>query len=217
MGILKQYLQRALADTLSFLDWSPKQIVWPILVLVGFFFSSFWVETEQDSIEKALKFEILIYVVRTLVPVCGFAFLMFCWNLACAPFRIERDAHNITKKKLSSSDGVSLSENLRRFVENRDYFTLKETACLIAGTEISEGSLTGVAAGYLYDIKKQISDRSIPTLKTAKAMGTLAIFASQIDGDYDNIPSHTQISKSTLGTLSTEYDTIIPSITDEDV
>lgn len=84
----------------------------------------------------------------------GSLVLLFFWNLACSPYRLERDAHVKTRQELEriEPDGIRLSE----FVKSRTFFTLKEAACLKARTPITNDAVTGAASGYLHDLKKKV-------------------------------------------------------------
>lgn len=96
--------------------------------------------------------ELQLWLYSAAGGVIGFT-LLFLWNLACAPYRIERDAHATTKEQLrTAAPATSLAE----FVAGRDVFTMKEAACIKAGSQITHGELTGPASGYLYDLKKMV-------------------------------------------------------------
>ena len=66
----------------------------------------------------AVQDEIFLYITYTLIPIGSFAALLFLWNLLCAPYRIEKDAHNNTKNKLSNALKQIPSKRVRRLTDD---------------------------------------------------------------------------------------------------
>lgn len=137
-------LKRALFDT-----FSGQMVALGVLVIGGLLSLAYLFVIESPTVAA----EEIPYVSGAIFGAFGALFLLFLWNLACAPYRIERDAYNETKKLIGvAASGVPLAE----FIASRESFTLKEAACIKAASPITHGELSGPAAGYLRDLKKKV-------------------------------------------------------------
>ena len=136
-----KYIRRAFSDTFK---GQLSAIV--VLVLGGALSLLYLYITESANV----ALEEIPYVSGAIFGAFGALFLLFLWNLACSPFRIERAAHRETKLLLPNAP------SLPEFIASREFFTLKEAACIRAGQPISHGDLSGPASGYLYDLKKMV-------------------------------------------------------------
>lgn len=139
------YIKRAWLDTLK----GQFQAIF-VLVVGGVLALVYLHQTEG----KSVAVEEVPYFWGALFGALGALLLLFLWNLACSPYRIERDEHNRTKEKLAAErPSVASTEE---FVRSRNDFTLREAACLLAGVAIKNSELTGPSDGYLYDLRKKI-------------------------------------------------------------
>jgi hypothetical protein len=98
-GRVTETLKKALADTLDFFGWSPRQLFVPaLLLLVGWGFPSQWAPTPEAPLE-----EVMLWLTYTFAPFGTFAILLFAWNLVCAPYRLqklENDALRVENQRL---------------------------------------------------------------------------------------------------------------------
>ena len=145
--MLVTILKKALSGTFKW-QWEP---------FVGVFFGSsiawgYLYHTEG----KQVAFEEVPFLIATIVGGAGSLFTIFLWNLICAPYRLERDAHNETKEKLLQASYGHQKLSLQDFISSRDSFTVKEAACILVGQPITSGELLGVAAGKSTDIKRKL-------------------------------------------------------------
>ena len=141
------HLKRAWRDTNRLLGGTATYIAFVVLPALGL-----GLHYLADGVAP-MSDEANIWALYMLAPL-GIAFLaMFLWNLACSPYRIMRDERNALSLKLR--DQVP-QMSLHEFWKSREYFTVKETSCLLARVPISNGELTGIASGQLYDICKKI-------------------------------------------------------------
>ena len=100
------------------------------------------------------------YWEAVVVETFGSLLLLFLWNLACATYRIERDAHTETKRLVSCG---RINASLIDFVASRHTYSLKEADCIKVGEPVINGEVTLPAAGYLRDLKRMvISDELKP-------------------------------------------------------
>lgn len=116
---------------------------------------------------EAMSAELYVWVIYALAP-SGLIFtLLFAWNFACAPFRIERDKRVELEAKLSEFTGVGAA-SIEEIVRGRDRFPMWEAACLLAGVPAQKNP-TGMASSYLYRIKKTIlEDREAAGYRNVK-------------------------------------------------
>lgn len=93
----------------------------------------------------------------------GPVLIYFFWNLACAPYRIERDAHRVTKSDLEEirkKIGIPINWSVW---SSRNYFTVLEAAHILAGVEPTNGTLQGPVSAYLQEIKWAIQEDKLKT------------------------------------------------------
>jgi hypothetical protein len=105
----------------------------------------------------------------------------------------------------------------RRFVERREVFTLAESACLLAGTEIRHNEITGTASSYLYDIKKRILEESLVPLNAGKHEISSILMDERIlslgmGGVRRELRNDLEISKQALAELAVEFEVEIPGL-----
>lgn len=112
------------------------------------------------------------FIIGAIVGTVTFVSVLFLWNLACAPYRIMKDQRDDLSSKLGDQEGQM---SLQEFWSSRDYFTVKEVSCLLAGVPISNGEILGIASGHLYDICKRIFEGEL------KPRGLTKIQAHSLD------------------------------------
>lgn len=139
---MKQHLTRAIRDT--FADKAETFV----LSLLGMLIMLLSLLALED---KTVVLEEMPFVAAGLIGSFGALFLLFLWNLACAPYRIERDALKVAEGKLGD---LEPSTEQIAFYAHRDSFTLKEAACLLANEPLTRGEVVGLSAGYLSDLEK---------------------------------------------------------------
>ena len=145
-------LKRALSDT-----FSGQFVALAVLVVGGFLSLAYLFVIESPTVAA----EEIPYVSGAIFGAFGALLLLFLWNLACAPYRIERDAYESCKDEMSRITGLKSGQSMAEFWDSRGYFTVKEVSCLLAGVPISNGEIVGIAGGHLYDICKKISQGEI--------------------------------------------------------
>ena len=87
---------KAWCDTLGFFEWRPRLAILPLLLAFGALIHSRWAERPDQPLE-----EIMIWLTYSFVPVVAFAVLIFLWNLAAAPYRLERQARQKAEGTIS--------------------------------------------------------------------------------------------------------------------
>jgi hypothetical protein len=141
--MLREVLRRAIKDTRA------EKTATIVLAFIGFVFA-FGLEWHFLSKEAALG-ELKFWAIKA-VGAAFAVFLLFAWNLACAPYRIERDKN----AKLAELLQYAGAADVDTFVRSRSYFTLKEAACLLAGEPMRSGELVGPSAGYLHTLHRMV-------------------------------------------------------------
>ncbi|MGJ8562594.1 MAG: hypothetical protein ACSHXY_03480 [Alphaproteobacteria bacterium] len=150
---LLEIAKRGIADTFGFFGWTLRSLIWPALMLLGAL-----MHYKATGSASGPKEELFMWVTYTLAPVGVVAILLLMFNLAAAPFRIERDAHKKTKLL---AIGARADESTQRFFQARQKFTLKEAASILSGTEFTWGDLSGAATGYLSDLEDAALERRL--------------------------------------------------------
>lgn len=87
--------RRALSDTLS------GQITALFVLVSGGGLSLVYLYVSKGS---KMALEEVPYVTGAILGAIGSLFLLFLWNLACAPYRLERDAHAVTRAKMADME-----------------------------------------------------------------------------------------------------------------
>lgn len=87
---------------------------------------------------------------------------IFFWNFACAPYRIERDKRLELETRLNSLTGI-VGVPLEDIVRTRDAFPLWQAACLLADVP-AHRSISGTAAHYLHEIKRDVFARQLASI-----------------------------------------------------
>jgi len=87
----------------------------------------------------------------------GIVVAILLYNVLQAPVW-QRDEARAMLDSTTFSGGT---DALAGLIKDRDFFTLKEAACIKAGSSITHGEVTGPASGYLYDLKKKVLDGEV--------------------------------------------------------
>lgn len=103
------------------------------------------------------------YIVAGVVGAVGPLTLLFLWNLACAPYRVEKEAHAQTKTYLSDLEDKSPKPIDWSVWRNRDQYTLKEAASIMAGQEPSDEGLRAAPYAYAQELRWAIQNRQLET------------------------------------------------------
>lgn len=103
------------------------------------------------------------FIVAGIVGAFAPLAVLFFWSLACAPYRIERDAHKDTRLRLDRAEADQMKPIDWSAWRGRSHFTLKEAACIMAGVEPSSGPLKGAAYGYAQELRWAVAREEINT------------------------------------------------------
>jgi len=146
-------IERAWKDTKTSFNW--KQGVTAFFVfMIGTLIHLKWAPSASETTG-----EIMLWLTFSVAPVIVLAVASFFYNLFCAPYRVERDAHTATRSRLDDIQQklseISPDDSLTIFYANRDNFTLKEAACLLANEPFTAGKVGGLAAGHLSDLQRE--------------------------------------------------------------
>ena len=133
-----------------------------------------------------------------------FAAVFFCNVLFVAPYQKWRDK----RPNLDETTPVS------RLVKSRDRFTLEEAACLIAGVDIQQTEIRGIASGYLYDLQKKVLRGEIKVLNdvVGRVDAVRSLQRMPIGSGRAELPSGLEISKSDLATVASLFGASIPGL-----
>lgn len=169
---MREITKRGFSDTAKFFGWERRLLfIGLVSVLAGTALHYF-----DTGSFVGPKEELMLLAMYTLAPAGALALILLVYNLACAPYRIEKekriDYQNRYEVITHEKGGLSL------FIENRDSFSLGEAACIIAGEPITKGEVNGVAAGYLRDLESAAMDGSLSTLQPVPAMHRRLLRAS---------------------------------------
>lgn len=178
---MREITKRGFSDTLKFFGWEKRSIIWPALVLAGAVLH--YVVTGSFTGPKE---ELMLWVTYTLAPAGAFALILLAYNLICAPYRIEKDEHNETKRL---TDAASHSDSLTNFYEHRDSFTLKEAAALLANSPITRSEVIGVAAGYLSELEEAAYSGRLTPVRGISDMDRAAYRLSKLQIGHADVPS----------------------------
>ena len=136
---IKKIFVRACVDTREFFGWNRKTLVVPLLFIMGLYIHS---RTTVNPVEPFAQ--LVTWLTYTAAPLGIFTFCLFLWNLACAPYRIEKDTHDGTKKLLPREWSEPLAPNrpseekiFAGIINRRESFTLKESALLLVDSKIT--------------------------------------------------------------------------------
>lgn len=103
--------------------------------------------------------------------------ILFLWNLACAPVRLERERGNRLQAEIDSLGGRRVAD--WKPWRNREFFTVREAAFILAGEEPRSGEISGPVLAFYseivwamqeYRIIKVMSDRARQFLRMREAM-----------------------------------------------
>lgn len=211
-----------MSDTLKFFEWRRKQLIWPALFAFGSLFH-WW----QGGKAMPVADEWRIYLLYSVAPAGVVAILLFLWNLVCALYRIERDAHVETKKMLSAASAQRLPHETNSFVLAKTEFPLWEAAHLLAGTTIQRDRIEGEASSFLHEIKKRIArgdlvdmtgqGRSMANfVKANPHIGNTLASARMLQGTIDQISNDGEISRDQLIQISQDLNRPILGLTDRE-
>ena len=164
-------IKRAFYDTLK------SQLTAVAMLLCGAILGLLYLRVFEG--EKVARDEIP-YIEAGIFGAVSALILLFIWNLICAPYRIERDAHNETKEKLLKASSGHQKLSLQDFISSRDAFTVKEAACILVGQPITSGELLGVAAGKSTDIKRKLINGDIASVSDISLQINLAHLKSDV-------------------------------------
>lgn len=88
MGYPKRILIKGWIDTLDFFGWNWRTLIVPLLYLVGSIVFGLW-QGKDKLLDKWIE-----TAAFGLVPVSGFAVLLFIYNVIAAPARLQANADN---------------------------------------------------------------------------------------------------------------------------
>jgi hypothetical protein len=154
---------------------------------------------------SGLQISILDFVAAVL-----FFFLMrlFIW----APYQLWKEERTQVLALGRTTDGLPLAA----FVHMRDSFTLAESACLLAGQPISNDQISGVASGFLSDLKMRVADgQFIPvgmSRPDEKMLLARAVLTGKFKTSVDEIPQHYRLAKPDLCSIAQRYGVVIPGL-----
>ncbi len=193
-----RYIKRAFSDTFDFLGgWGLLASIIAI-PLVGL--GIHWLIHGWQSMMP----EFQIWLIYGLGATAAVFIAILLWNLACAPYRIERDLHEQTRKELKKLRAVSGGPVNWSAWKQREQFTVKEAAFLMAGIEPGEGGLRGDAYAYAQDIKWAIGDGALTSI-TSRAIQTNRRFAASMGHSLD-IPDSEVVRAGTLRNWLVEHE-----------
>lgn len=214
-GMFKASFRRAWRDTFHVLGGPPAFVALVLVAPVGFVLH--WATSGLNPMLD----EIQVWLIYGLAA-SGLVFSgLFIFNLLCAPYRIERDNHAVTKASLAAlaPNGFALP----RLLAKKEVFTLEESACLLSGEALNYKKLSGPANGFLFEIKQKILRGEIEAqgyskdgLHWQKQMQEMTSFGGKSDkAVFNPSMSGAWIDKSTLKYLAAEYAVDIPGVTSE--
>lgn len=141
MGIFR----RAITDTVTHLSALFLAIIGGVISLIALYFLK----------GETMAFEEIPYVIAGIIGVVGGAIFAFIWNLACAPYRNERDKRLALEAKIGAVDDKEISR-----LKRQDSFFLWEAACLLAGVPPRYPVAPGGGSVYLEKLKLEfLNDR----------------------------------------------------------
>jgi len=154
-----------------------------------------------DSLKDSLAWAIFV----AISTVGLFAAVFVCESLFVAPYQKWRD------KKETTGEGRAL----RLLVSSRDRFTLEEAACLIAGVDIQQEDLRGIAAAYLYDIRKKVLRGELKVLNdiSGQVEMTRSLQRMPFGGNHKELRAGLEISKADFTAIARRLDVSIPGLT----
>ena len=151
-----RYIKRALSDT--FLAFGGSGLIISLLAVPVVGFTLHYFVSEVAAVEQEIHGWLIYGLASTIVV---FATVLIL-NLACTPYRLEKEDHQETRRLLErATEGAGGEVSVAEFIKSREKFTLKEAACIKARTPISNGELTGPASGFLRDLKQQVLSGSL--------------------------------------------------------
>ncbi len=146
-GMWKRCIRRAWLDTFKFLGG--RSLIVTLLLIPPVGFALHWL---TSGLAKMLQ-EMTAWAIYGLAATGVIFVCIFLFNLACAPYRIERDL------RVALEAAMPADSNSER-VRTQKSFPLWEAACLLAGTPIRK-DVVGEASAYLHLIKSAMIKKKI--------------------------------------------------------
>lgn len=113
MVSIKNVAARAAKDTISFWGGWRRAFIALLLIIIGFALHYLYAPKVDP-----VKDEALLFVLYTLAPVGLFTMVLLIWNVICAPYRIEKEAHATTKRDVE--DAQSRIRELELEIQNEN-------------------------------------------------------------------------------------------------
>lgn len=212
---LRKYLRRALWRTSASVGGWP--LFWTVFAIPVVGFVLHYLIAGGSAMDAELQIW-LIYGLAATGVVFG---ALFVWNLVFAPYQIEFEAHQHTKRELERT-GLPTVDAIANLISKKETFALWEAAHLLASTQLDRTNIVGPASSYLQEMKKRLAMGTIDgailrnkgpfTGKEAEEIRTFVVFLGP-HGAADHISIDSEISKSQLASLAEEYQVVIPGLT----
>ena len=150
----KRCIRRAWSDTFNFLGG--RSLIAALFFIPPVGFALHWLTSGlAEMLQEMIAWAIYSVAATLVVAVC-----IFLFNLACAPYRIERDRHRIERDRRVELEATMPAASNSERVRTQKSFPLWEAACLLAGTPIRK-DVVGEAFAYLHQIKSAMIKEKI--------------------------------------------------------
>lgn len=128
---------------------------------------------------------------------------IFLWNLACAPYRIERDRRMALEAQVARFEAIANRKGLARGIAWRDWsirsrFTILEVAYLLAGIEPRQAPAEGPVLAHLSELIWAVQDGKLQTIWTRPEDETGAVRLAEHLGKLRHILGPREVSEAEM-------------------
>lgn len=146
-----------------------------------------------------------------LAGAVGSLSVTFLWNLACAPYRLEKDAHEETKLALRDAQARIPTGPMVDFARTQPTFTLAQAACLLAQAPLTNPVEDELAKVHLGHLRRKVKAGQLMVMAIGPMMQTALDRAMQ-PGNTFQIPNEVIIPRARFIEVAREMGIVVPGL-----